>query len=389
MRCIFSYSFLSFLARPVINLFMVFELFVVLVAVNFSLAQYNSRTMLYDPVRPYLERQGFMLIPSAPLRGDSASMTVNDLLKDADILSVKNYHSGDYTVTVLPDDVFDSLRLPVDDGRIFDRSADSRNMRVIVTRNGQGIGVGNTLELENGITLECTAVLTDPTYLMHISYSSEMSFEEMYRSIDSKYYGQSLFCYTSESELRRSDVPKETVTEEMYRIVSFRQELSENEYTGIQKSLQEQGYALIPNSEIVKNSEKILSDSFRSFIPAVIAFGVVVLTGIISCSFVSARSMLKKLAVFYCCGATKTKCVLISVGQNVIITLSAALASDAAIVIIGVSGIGNKFGFVLRSSNILISAAVVLGCLLVSAIAPAVLISRANPRELLTDTANG
>ena len=417
LRC----SLLIFLSKPGMSLFIAFELFVLIAAANFALGQYNSRTMLYEPVAPYIERQGFMVQemmifsePTADVFGEQPGADtvviseetitplkrpkVTDLLDGVEVMSLRHFSMNGYDITILPDDVFDKLRLPVDEGSLFKSGSQSENLRLIVTPNSKGFKAGDIITVpqeytdENGksvrigddLTAEITAVLTDPTYIMHFSYSADMSFENMYMNYDRSFYQGQFFCYTCESEIEHSPAVKNLISEDSFSLVSFTRELTDEEYSAAKTKFEENGYNV---TEIEENSRKKLSDEFKKLLPAVFAFGVVVLIGIISCSFIGAKTMLKKLAIFYCCGATKADCILISVGQTVIVSLIAVLASAGAMAVFILTKLSNKVGCVLGAGNLIMSAGIVLGAILISAIAPVILISKAEPRELLTETA--
>ena len=418
------YSFLIFLSKPGMSLFIAFELFILIFAANFALGQYNSKTMLYEPVAGYIERQGFvaqeapMLPPPdngpAEYRSEDGTVIItddasapaehpkiSDLLKDVDVMTLRHFFIGEFDITVLPDDVFDKLRLPVAEGRLFKSSSTDDALRVIMTPNTKGYKAGDTVTLPQqtgdssdgtvslgaDLEIKISAVLTDPTYIMHFSYSYDMSYENMYMNYDSSYYRDQFFCYTCQSELDRCHAAGELVNDDMTSLVSFRNDVSDEEYDAAKAALQKNGYTVTDNSLILENSRIKLEDNFRKLLPAVAVFGVIVLIGIVSCSVIGTKTMLKKLSIFYCCGATKGSCIAVSVGQTVITGIIAVIASTAATLVFTYSRLSDKFGFVFRTNNLLMSAGMILGAVLISAAAPTVLISKADPRELLTETA--
>ena len=397
------YSFLIFLSKPGMSLFIAFELFILIFAANFALGQYNSKTMLYEPVAGYIERQGFIaqempMLPPPEKDAPQEHHNINELLKDADVMTLRHFFIGEFDITVLPDDVFDKLRLPVAEGRLFKSSSTDDALRVIITPNTKGYKAGDTVTLpqqtsdSSGVTvslgadleIKISAVLTDPTYIMHFSYSYDMSYENMYMNYDSSYY--QFFCYTCQSELDRCHAAGEQVNDDMTSLVSFRNDVSDEEYDAAKAALQKNGYTVTDNSLILENSRIRLEDDLRKLLPAVAVFGVIVLIGIVSCSVIGAKTMLKKLSIFYCCGATKGSCIAVSVGQTVIISLIAVIASAGAMAGFVLSRLPNKVGFVFGPGNLIMTGAIVLAAILISAIAPVVMISKAEPRELLTGT---
>lgn len=407
------YSFLIFLSKPGMSLFIAFELFILIFAANFALGQYNSRTMLYEPLAPYIEKQGFFVQSSPFLLSRSSDNgkaakppELTELFEDIDTMQIRHIGIGGLDITVLPDDVFDSLRLPVSEGSLFKSSSGSSLPRIIVTPNQKGYKAGDTVTLPqeyttateiegesvtvrvgDDITLKFAAVLTDPTYIMHFTYSYDMSFENMYLNFSSEFYQQQFFCYTCQSEIKRFGLAELFISDDISAFVCFKNELSEDEYSAAKAKLEENGYTVTDNSLIEENSKTKLSDEFKKLLPAVFTFGVIVLIGIISCSVIGAKTMLKKLAVFYCCGASKSDCILISVGQTVIISLIALAVSAGALEVFILTRLSNRFGFVFRTNNLILTAGLILGAVMISAIAPTVLISKAEPRELLTGNA--
>ncbi len=409
MKNAFRYSLMIFFSKAAFSLFIALEMFLLIAAANFALGQHNSHIMLYEPVKDHVERPGFLInAPAAersPLSGrlNTQQLTLENIKKrigDADILTVRHFIMGEIDITVIPDDVFDKLRLPLEKGNIFDRHESSEAIRIIASSNGNGYDVGDRLTREQAytdpdgnyikvgedMTAEITALLTDPTYISHFRYSPQMSYEYMFMPVDSSYYKGKLFCYTCESEFEGSAAAKEGFTTEPCYIVSFKDNVPESEISALKLEFEGMGAKVIDNSVIAENSRKLLTDSFNRLLPVVLAFGIVVLIGIVSCSVIGAKTMLKKLSIFYCCGATKGCCIAVSVGQTVIISLIAVIASAGAMAGFVLSKLPNKVGFVFGPGNLIMTGAIVLAAILISAIAPVVMISKAEPRELLTET---
>lgn len=415
---------LIFFTKPGIYLFIAFEMIILLAAANISVGQYNSRDLLYEPVRPYIEQQGFMVMKMGiSMNFETGELThtesadLNELIEDADIVTLKSVNFPECSVTVLPDDVFDRLRLPVEEGSQFSSGSESSCPRLVITQNPEGCKAGDILTLQqqyseyitpensellprdaahpmeqivrlgDDVNFEIAAVLTDPTYIMHLSYSSDMTFDNLYMNYDREFYKDQYFCYTCESELNKADIVKDLISEEMSSIIRFREPLSDEEYDTLKSKLESSGYLVTENSQIEENLKKQLEKSINKMLPTLIIFGIVVLTGIVSSSFIGAKTMLKKLSIFYCCGATKSNCIAISVGQTVMICLIAIIMAAGGLAVFVLTGLSNKVGFVFRANNLMLSAAVLTGAVLISAIAPAALITKTAPRELLTETA--
>ena len=390
MRGKLFYCIQPFLTKPAISLLIVLQIFVLLGAANITLGEYNSRTMLYEPFQPYIDRQGFFI---NDMSGDNRLH--EDKIKeicDFDILKLVQYstaNEGDVSlnITVIPDEVFDALDLPLSEGKKYNSNEPGDKAKVIVTHNTSGISAGDTVGGINDSGFEVAAMLTDPTYIMDFSYNIEMSYEEMYLNYESSFYnGQAVF-YTSESQFGKANAERRYIHTQKMCLAAFKTPVSTEKYEAVKKALTDRGYLLIENDTIRERSEKILSDDFKRLMPAVFVFGIIVVIGIISCSVIGAKNQIKRLGIFYCCGAVKSSCIFISVGQTVMICIVSAAAATAALLIMRQNVLGNMLGFVFGRNNIIMSAGIMIGSIAISAIAPILLISKANPRELLTNAA--
>lgn len=394
------YVLKSFVGDNGIGVFLFIEMFLLILTVNLALGEYNSRKMLYDPVEPYISKHGFLVIKaisseaavSGELSGDIGSI-VGD--HNISVLNFKlcNCHDDNVKdsisqIKVIPNDMFDKLKLPLSEGDHFRSDSKSDRCRVIITHNRVGLKAGDIIKTKNGCEIEIAAVLSDPTYIPHLKYNIVMSYEEMYSAYEKFYYDGKPEVYTCENEIQKlTDDSLETVTGDM-AVISFQDYISEDEYQSAVEKLKESGLPFIENKDILERSEKILSDDFKKFMPAAFVFGLITLIGILSCSMIGTKAIMRKLSVFYCCGATKLDCALIAVGRMSLTIVLSGISAALSIVFAGTERLSEVFGFVFGNNNITVTLCIVLGMVLISAIAPAVLISRADPRELLTDTSN-
>lgn len=376
----------SFISRLAINLLIVFELFGLIITANMTLGEYNSRTMLYEPIRPYIERQGFFINDMS----EDNVLHENEIkqIADLDILKLTFYSTIGVNITVLPDNVFDKLLLPISKGERFKSDEVGSKAKVIVTHNNSNIAVGDIVGGINDSGFEVTAMLTDPTYLMSFAYNIDMSYEDMYLKYESEYYDGQAYFYTSMSQFEKANADKKNIQIHKMCLAVFKSPVSEEEYNAIKNELISKDYLLIDNDIIREKSEKILSDDFKRLFPPVFVFGVIVLIGIVSCSVIGVKTIMKELGVFYCCGATKFDCVVLAVEKMTFTILISGIAAAVSMVIIGTRILSELVGFVYSENNIILTIGIIFGTVIISAIAPVVMISRTHPRELLTDTAN-
>ena len=399
MKNYLHYAFLSFLSKPFDSILILIQLFLLLSALNVSIAEYNSRAMLYEPLKEYIESPGFLCVAATDPneeRPDLAETKLNfDRLKalgDVNLFIQKEYYdpfNSDITVIILPDDIFDKLDLPLENGSKFKSDEQGDRISVIVTPNTKGYAAGKAFNDSFGNEFEVTALFTDPTYLLRYPYDVEMSFESFYESFDKEFYEGTPTFVTSQSMAEKlNGKSKECIiTNEQVCLLSFNSGVSDEQINKACRQLDEdKQIEFIKTSLIRKRSEKILSDDIKRLIPAVCAFAVIVVIGLVSCSVISAKNTMKKLVVFYCCGASKASCALITVMQMIVICLISGILTAAALAFYSDSAYSDKIGFVFRQNNIYISIGVIAASIIISAAAPIIMTYRSQPREMLINS---
>lgn len=398
MKKYIHYAALSILSKPFDGLLVVIQLILLLCALNISVGEYNSRAVLYKPLEGYIENAGFLCTAAVDPNEERPDLVEAKLdfeklkaLGDVSLFIQKEYYdpfSSDITVIVLPDDVFDKLELPLESGRKLKSDDQSENISVIVTPNDKGYTTGKTFNDSFGNSFEVTGLLTDPTYLLRYPYDVEISFEGFYESFDKEFYEGAPTFVTSQSMIDKISAESKEfiVTNEQVCLVAFNGSVSDEQLNKARRQLEnDKSIEVIETSLIRKRSRKILSDDIKRLIPAVCAFAVIVIIGLVSCSVISAKNAMKKLAVFYICGASKASCTLVTVIQMIMICLMSGVFSAIILAIYSSSAYSDKIGFVFLRNNIYISICVIAAAVLVSAAAPVIMTSSARPRELLVN----
>lgn len=394
MKVILKYSLYAIKTRPLDCLLIFLQLTVMLTALCIAIAQFNSRYMLYAPLDDMLSRKGFICVSDIndddkspdliEQRIDTAKLKA---LGDVDIWQQSSYFGGEgsqLNASVISDIFFDKLTLPLTEGRHFKSDEQSDMPLLYVTPNSKGIKAGSILDDGCGNRWKVAGVLTDKTYIPHLSFDRSGSYENFYYTYDTDFEeGEPMF-YTSEAMVKK--LPENTgfATDEQFAIVTFNSDISEQEYAAARQKLDDdKDIAYTEVESIYKRSRKILSDDLKRLIPAVCVFGIVVLIGMISCSVISTKAIMGKLAVFCCCGATRRQCTLITAGQMLIITAAALTATAVCIWVMSISAYAGDIGFVLRENNIfgILAAAGTAG--IISIIPPIVMIKRRKLREMI------
>lgn len=385
------YIFRSILSDKAISIFLLIQMFILLITANLAIGEYNSRTMIYKPVEAYLNKPGFFVYDSSD---EEIQPSIREKLPKiigsvkADVLELKQYSGPEISFSILPDDIYEKLVLPVSHGSLFSLGNSENNCQMIVTPNSFGYEKGKIIEFGEDADIEISAVLTDPTYIMHMRYNKDMSYEDMYMNYISEYYDGIPELYTCESEFAKLKADPKYIIIQSGALVALNEDVSPEDYNAMKDNLRAMGMAFVENKVINDRSQKTLSDDFKRFIPSSFVFGIITLTGILSCSIIGTKTLLKKLAIFYCCGATKKDCMLISVGRTGILILLATLASIIILFIFKIFRLFNLIGFIFGANNVIVTFGIVLLMLLLSMIAPIILISKNEPHEIIAETAD-
>lgn len=363
-----KYGFLTLRSNIVIHILIMVEIFVLVTAANISAASIKNRTMLYEPLKPYLEKRGFYACsfnegaPDASEAFDSASSIVN----------IKFYYDSHIEYSILSDEIFDSLDLPLKSGRKFKAKSKGKYPKLIVSSNNEGYKKGDILTDDQGQNYEIAAVLTDLSYFLDFNtWMIDMTYKEFYHSIDIKYDDAPRF-YTSESQVKDLNGIKTEASVGM--IVNYPKD-TPDEIIEKDMEIMSQFGAATANSEIFDRSEAVIRDDIKKMFPPVIMFGVIVLLGIVSCAIITARKNISKLAVFYCCGASRADCIWINFGNMMLSVLFASAASALTLFFILRSSLPYKYGLAFSMNNLYVSLIIIVLILGISLAAPMKIIS--------------
>ena len=400
-----KYAFLSFTNYLSINLLIILEIYVLFTAVNISLGSLNSRSVLYTPLKEYIESDGFVFFgdsesyydelmaegedgeeiteeeeeeESFGYDMDELMSTLND---SAEYTTVRSYGDSEIFYTILPDEIFDKLKLQVQTGSLFDSSEKSDYLLLIASANKDGIEKGSIVEDGNQNKYEVAAVLTDLSYLLTLStYNYEMTYEDFYTTLDID-YDDNVFYYTSESQIKDLELLYSIDTSEI-GFVTYSAQVTEEEIEADMDKLSAYGMTM-KNELIESRSSSLIIDDFKKMIPPIAAFAMIVLIGIISTSAIISKNMTRKLAVMFCCGATKSDCVFVSSSSTILVTIIALAASALTVLALDGSDISKTYGLVFTNSNLLMTLILVLVLILISIVVSKSLVSTDKLHELL------
>ena len=381
----YKYSMAAFLSNISTSLLIIFQIFILLISANSAIASINSRDMLYSPLKDNFEENGFYYMS---YNENSVEEVSSILGNGVSITTASIYSDEKIFYTVLPDEIFDKLDLPLSSGSKFKSSSSDGLPKLIVSANDDGIKEGDIISDANGNEYEIAAALTDQSYLLNFSgWDIDMTYEELYYPLDIE-YEPNAHLYTCESQIKNLNIHNELSNDGCGVIVNYESSISEEQIQSDMKKLSEYG-SVTPNKDIVRRSSALLTDDIKKMLPPVAAFGIIVLIGIISCGVITSKNMTYKLSVMYCCGASKKDCIKINSGAMLILLIIGLIAFGIAAFMLNGSSIANTYGLTFNKNNVLLTAAITALFAAISIALPGILLSKNNIYETLKNEKDG
>lgn len=341
-----KYSFMMFLSNITIYILITLEIFVLLTAANLSVSSINSRTMLYNPVKPYLEKKGFFACSTLEETTDLSEY----LSSEAELINLKSYNDSYIGYTIINDEIFDELNLPLKSGKKFESDKKGNYPQLIVTSNNDGYKKGDIITDVHGQEYMISAVLTDLSYFLNFNkWSADMTYRDFYYTLDIKYDDTPRF-FTSESQVEEL-IQNRKLEASSGMIVIYPDSSSDDVIEKDKAALSE--FALISdNKDILRRSNVELKDDTRKILPPVLLFGIIVMLGIVSCAIITAQKNISKLVFFHLCGASRKECIWINCGNMMISVIIAYVLSASTLFFISLSNLPYKYGFVFNINNL-------------------------------------
>lgn len=377
------------------NLILAVQIIIILILTNIIISSFYGRYMLYRPFEYILSKEGVMFTPEDGVTSTMWDFTREDIYNICDNLigdtvihmSYDIYDSLDVgeseniqtILYVYEDEFFNALELPLAEGK-WDLPESGDCIPCVLGPNEYGIKAGDYIETEDlNIRYKVVGLLTDITYepvLLSMGDNVKMMFNN-YNVKDADH----LFMITKSSLTK----PVENHLTNVIKVfIDYEEGLSEEEIFKNNSILVNKGQALTYNT-IRKHSKLYIYKDLRELFPVIIGAVIVICIGIISAVSVSTESQFKKYKIFYLCGCTKKKCVLINVlTTNITIILSAILSAE---VIMAYKNIANaaSISMIMSKYNLIISGVILLIFELLVIIIPSVLIGKKSVKELLYD----
>lgn len=391
----FKIVYSNFSDRIKMNLILAVQIIVILILTNIIVSSFYGRYMLYRPFEYILSKEGVMFTPEDGvtstmwdfsredienicdnLIGDTVIHMSYDIYDSLDVGESENIQTILY---VYEDEFFNALELPLAEGK-WDLSESSDYISCVIGPNKYGIKAGDYIETEDlKIRYKVESVLTDITYepvMLSMGANVKMMFNNYSVKDADHLFMITKYSLTGSVENHLKNVAKV--------FIDYEKGLSDEEIFKNNSILVNKGQALTYNT-IRKNSKLYIYKDLRELFPVILGAVIVICIGIISAVSVSTESQFKKYKIFYLCGCTKKKCVLINVlTTNITIALSAILSSG---IIMAYRNNANaeSISLIMSKHNLIISGIILLIFELLVIIIPSVLIGKKSVKELLYD----
>jgi ABC-type antimicrobial peptide transport system permease subunit len=369
---------------------LILQLTILISAINFILASYNSRDILYEPYEDLINKQGFLLFEKDYQTQDEinkdywhthyefAENVLPKLKGDIEIYFQQEYH-GDgsnvnpFKIVIVPDEVYDKFKLPLTNGN-YDSA--------VIVPNKYGLTVGDKI---GGI--EISGILTDPTYIPGLtSFDVDIDVRIFYHNTALSFSDDTIYVITSKSEFEKTGIEDSKLSREPAIFAYYTTPVSEEIYKENKKIILENNIRCVELSEFKEQTDNYMNENLFKYIPLIILVFVVSMIGLVGTTAINVLSQLKNYAVFFLCGARWKKCVKICIYNVGIKLFAATLISVLLFTVAYLTGMFETYGLVLNMVNVIITLGTVVIAVFLSIIIPYLIILKKSPVDILRNT---
>ena len=383
-----------------LNIFLLVEVIVIIVASNVIVCNMNSKEILYEPFKYLMNKQGFVYATDPVLEDDTddtlkvlkkmekklkGDFSVHRVYTRTSLLKLNANRSLDVDVNGFETEFCKNINIPLSEGSWDITSEDGEYVECVICPNRFGVGVGSLLtEKNNGygetLTYKVVGVLANPTYFPKSNYMSSgcNTFFESYDMNNETIDSPNLFMYVNGRKL----------SEYSGTSVGYGEFITYNKTVGADiirynnKVLDTKGF-YYSIKEFKKNSEDYVLKMQRRFMPAFIGVMFVVMIGIISASMIQTMSQMRQYGVFYLCGASRSKCILMSIIGNILTYVISVVVSFCIVVTVYNTELRTKIGMVMEINNIWITLFIMVVLVAMSIVVPFVMLKVKSIKEIL------
>ena len=383
-----------------LNIFLLVEVIVIIVASNVIVCNMNSKEILYEPFKYLMNKQGFVYTTDPALEDDTdntlkvlkkmekrlkGDFTIHRVYERTNLLKINENRSLDVVVSGFETEFCKNMNIPLSEGSWDITSEDGEYVECVICPNRFGVGVGALLtERDNGYgetpTYKVVGVLANPTYCPVVDYMSNgcnnffKSYDMNNESIDSP----NLFMYVNGRKL--SEYSGTSVGSGEF--ITYNSAVGKDVIKYNNTVLGNKGF-YYSIEEFKKNSEDYVLKMQRRFMPAFIGVMFVVMIGIISASMIQTMSQMRQFGVFYLCGASRIKCILISIIGNLLTYIISSVIAVCILAVMYNSSLKISIGMIFKMNNIWITVAVIGMLVVMSVIVPFIMLGVSSIKNIL------
>lgn len=380
----FKLGALSLMDRLKTNLIIILQLTVIFVVVNAAVGSVNSRQMLCEPYKELYNKQGWY-IKVMDRSVDARQLMTNCEIKPDYVVIYEtdgNDNAGQYyRIAIMPDDLFADLHLPV---LQTSSGVDRVYMYSPLAHFSAGDKVSLRIANDQVLNITLTDILTEPTYYPKgSSFSAAGDVTMLYRQLSSQ-TEKNNYLIMSETTAKSVGIPDDSVFAADSIILYYSEDISEEQFMAEEGHLSESGKtSLIRLSTLREQTEKMLSDDYKRYIPLGIISAIVVLIGTAGAIAIQTLREMKSYAVLYLCGMKWHRIIYISLFKVIIMLAAAGTISGTAIFVLQTSSTAAKLGMVFNSINLYASLALAALTLFSSILLPFILLRKASPADTM------
>ena len=383
-----------------LNIFLLVEVIVIIVASNVIVCNMNSKEILYEPFKYLMNNQGFVYATDPVLEDDTdntlkvlkkmekklkGDFTIHRVYKRTSLLKLNENRSLDVVVSGFETEFCKNMNIPLSEESWDITSEDGENVECVICPNRFGVGVGALLtERDNGygetLTYKVVGVLANPTYCPVSDYMSNScnNFFESYDMNNESIDSPNLFMYVNGRKI--SEYSGTSVGSGEF--ITYNSAVGKDVIKYNNTVLGNKGF-YYSIEEFKKNSEDYVLKMQRRFMPAFIGVMFVVMIGIISASMIQTMSQMRQFGVFYLCGASRIKCILISIIGNLLTYIISSVIAVCILAVMYNSSLRISIGMIFKMNNIWITVAVMGMLVVMSVIVPFIMLGVSSIKNIL------
>lgn len=393
------YGCLSMTKNMLFTVIMVLEIVAMLVSTNLMIANINSREVLKKPYEDILTQNSYICncMPNNDNEEEYYKFySLFDKFKSAKV----TYLDRSY----IDDDVFFKMALPLKSGSWPKKARDDLGRPYVVITPDYCKNAGDIIDIPEVGEAVVAGVLTDITYLPNVPADIDcvtdlyqpVDFTESLSNIENGTV--SMLTHQYQTALMASSCDKNG-DYGFVCILTYNDDISDEDIAYNKKVMQEikdfkfsldeeyddvtHRYEFKSLSQAKENTDNYVAEIYNQLIPIMLVVFAIVLIGLIGSVAINTAAQIKNYGVYFLCGSKWSDCLKISFA-NILIILLFSCGLSAALLSVGQSMnldflIGRAYGW----NNLFISAAMVLGMIVLALIIPFFIIRFTSPVEVI------